>query len=94
MDFTTARSHDNLAGKRMMPVLSHSISHPASSHSTCLNSMLKVPTPDKNSNHLSRFAKLKRRISRSLNKLCKCHNPLSQSAVTVGLQWVCQAASR
>lgn len=75
MDFTTARSHDDLSNKRILPVLSHSVSHPANAtlervkdgHS---DHMFR-PHQDKNSNHLGRFAKLKRRISHSLNKLSK-----------------------
>lgn len=64
MDFTTARSHDNLSGMRM---LKHSVSQP--NGASC---RMDIQAPvDKNANHLGRFAKLKRRISRSLNKLSK-----------------------
>lgn len=79
-NMTTARSEHDLASKQRTG-LSHSISHPAGTSNTSLSKMNSASRShsQKNStdklssaNHLSRrFAKLKRRISRSLNKLCK-----------------------
>lgn len=72
MDFTTARSHDDLSNKRVMPRLSHSISQGATLERVRnghAEHHYRSHHTDKNANHLGRFAKLKRRISRSLNKL-------------------------
>lgn len=75
MDITTsmssARSEHDLVSKHTH--ISHSISYPASSTSALSACHHGKDTSDKQpGTHLgSRFAKLKRRISRSLNKLSK-----------------------
>ncbi|XP_067931963.1 cyclin-dependent kinase 14-like isoform X2 [Watersipora subatra] len=78
---TTARSEHNLASKRIH--LSHSISQPASS-AGALSAAYPHNKPeavDKSSSHHlgSRFAKLKRRISRSLNKLTLSREDVSRT---------------